>query len=425
MESILDQRGLKISRPRPGHAKEEFVRQVAAFPQKQEAVVSKSLLRRISAKEVKNICLSAPAVDADALRDATPVVEDVKARGLPAVLEYAVRYKDIPSLDSKIIYSKEDCKKAFESLPASQQALLQRVADRIRVFAIHQKNSIRSTSMTIAGGTCGQTISALERAGIYAPGGRYPLPSSVLMGAVTARVAGVATVIVASPRPQAVSRSACLLLVSHFGVAKKIGHSRCCSRWRSRLFACSWRSKRHFCSRARSAPNSGDFHQMRHCDGPWKQVGNRSKVFGLRVGGHRHAGRTVGMFGVLRHVCKSKDGCCRLACSSRARHCCQVEMEENLFRLFNCLKRPILVCIGSDSEVKGFNAAVEQEMELQLASLPTAETAREACLRNSIAVEGCLTPEDALPILDAFAAEHLELHGTETKTKEKNGHVLF
>jgi hypothetical protein len=67
-------------------------------------------------------------------------------------LEYAVRYKDIIALDSKIIYSKQDCKNAFDSLSPSQQALLLRVAERIRIFALHQKNSIKSTRMTIPGG---------------------------------------------------------------------------------------------------------------------------------------------------------------------------------------------------------------------------------------------------------------------------------
>ena len=56
----------------------------------------------------------------------------------------------------------------------------------------------------VPGGHAGQNIAAVEVAGCYAPGGRYPLPSSVLMGAVTARVAGVKTVWVASPRPHKV-----------------------------------------------------------------------------------------------------------------------------------------------------------------------------------------------------------------------------
>lgn len=60
-------------------------------------------------------------------------------------------------------------------------------------------------TMTIPGGVAGHTVSPCKTAGCYAPGGRYPLPSSVLMTAITARVAGVETVWVASPRPAAIT----------------------------------------------------------------------------------------------------------------------------------------------------------------------------------------------------------------------------
>jgi hypothetical protein len=83
----------------------------------------------------------------------------------------------------------------------AEQKLLHRVADRIRAFAMAQRASISDVSVKVPGGTAGHTVSPCRTAGCYAPGGRYPLPSSVLMTAVTARVAGVTQVIVASPRP--------------------------------------------------------------------------------------------------------------------------------------------------------------------------------------------------------------------------------
>jgi histidinol dehydrogenase len=89
-----------------------------------------------------------------------------------------------------------------------QQELLGRVAQRIRTFAEAQRASISEMSIKIPGGTAGHTISACHTAGCYAPGGRYPLPSSVLMTAITARVAGVACVVVASPRPAAITLAA-------------------------------------------------------------------------------------------------------------------------------------------------------------------------------------------------------------------------
>ena len=77
-----------------------------------------------------------------------------------------------------------------------------RTADRIRAFADAQRNSLSDMTTSIPGGTAGHTISPVNAAGCYAPGGRYPLPSSVLMTAITARAAGVPQVWVASPLPE-------------------------------------------------------------------------------------------------------------------------------------------------------------------------------------------------------------------------------
>ena len=82
-------------------------------------------------------------------------------------------------------------------LPQSERALLQRVAGRIRAFAASQRAALTDVDVAIVGGRAGHSVAPMEVAGCYAPGGRYPLPSSVLMTAVTARVAGVSRVIVA------------------------------------------------------------------------------------------------------------------------------------------------------------------------------------------------------------------------------------
>ena len=91
---------------------------------------------------------------------------------------------------------------------ACAQALLQRVAARVRKFAEMQRASITEVTTTIEGGAAGQLVVPVASAGCYAPGGRYPLPSSVIMTAVTARTAGVKRVVVASPRPSAVTLAA-------------------------------------------------------------------------------------------------------------------------------------------------------------------------------------------------------------------------
>ena len=75
-------------------------------------------------------------------------------------------------------------------------------------FAKVQRASITEATTTIEGGQAGQLVVPVASAGCYAPGGRYPLPSSVIMTAVTARTAGVKRVVVASPRPSAVTLAA-------------------------------------------------------------------------------------------------------------------------------------------------------------------------------------------------------------------------
>ena len=88
---------------------------------------------------------------------------------------------------------------AFHSLPAQTQAVLKRVESRIRQFAEAQKACLTPLRTPVEGGEAGHFLAPVERAACYAPGGRFPLPSSVLMTAVTARVAGVSQVMVVSP----------------------------------------------------------------------------------------------------------------------------------------------------------------------------------------------------------------------------------
>jgi len=94
------------------------------------------------------------------------------------------------------------------SLPVNEQELLERTAARIKKFAEGQRSALTSVDVGIPGGVAGHTVAPVNAAGCYAPGGRYPLPSSVLMTAVTARAAGVPSVWVASPRPSAVTLGA-------------------------------------------------------------------------------------------------------------------------------------------------------------------------------------------------------------------------
>src|SRR5437667_3925631 len=140
------------------------------------------------------------AVTPEALAVAAPIVDAVRARGEAALREYAERFGDVPG-GGPLFLDRRALDRVRAGLPADDRARLERVAERIRRFAEAQRHALSVVTLTVPGGAAGHWIAPLQRAGCYAPGGRYPLPSSVLMTAVTARAAGVKEIWVASPKP--------------------------------------------------------------------------------------------------------------------------------------------------------------------------------------------------------------------------------
>ncbi len=163
------------------------------------------ILRTIDAADIPS--LRVEPLDDVTLSVAAHIVDDVRARGWEAVVEHATRLGDARE-GEPWIYRKDALEKAFAGLPESDRGLLERTAERIRSFALVQKKSICEIAAPVGGGRAGHEIVPIERAGCYAPGGRFPLPSSVLMAVVTARAAGVKEVWVASPRPAQVTLAA-------------------------------------------------------------------------------------------------------------------------------------------------------------------------------------------------------------------------
>ena len=146
-------------------------------------------------------------VDPDTYIAAVKIVESVRSGGFEKLVELGITYGDIHE-GSKIIYTREDLAEALAKISAEDRAVLERTAARIETFARGQRESLSSFEMTIPGGKAGHQLAAVKSAGCYAPGGRFPLPSTVLMTAVTARVAGVEQVVVASPKPTAITLAA-------------------------------------------------------------------------------------------------------------------------------------------------------------------------------------------------------------------------
>ncbi len=152
----------------------------------------------------------ADAVDSATIAAAAGIVDDVRTRGDAALRAHAERLGDLSPGRSMVI-SRAECERAALSISASDRALIEQTADQIRRFALAQRGCLTELDAPVPGGRAGHWIRPVVRAGCYAPGGRYPLPSSVLMTAVTARAAGVEEVIVASPKPGAITLAAAFI----------------------------------------------------------------------------------------------------------------------------------------------------------------------------------------------------------------------
>lgn len=162
-------------------------------------------LRVIEPSEVPQ--LRRNPVDDETLRQAGEIVDDVRDRGEAAVLEHGIRLGDIEEGEPMVL-DDAALQRALSSIPSEQREVLERAEKQIATFARAQLDSVQALDVPIPGGRAGHDVAPVARAGCYAPGGRFPLPSSVLMTAVTARVAGVDEVWVASPRPAPVTLAA-------------------------------------------------------------------------------------------------------------------------------------------------------------------------------------------------------------------------
>jgi len=129
------------------------------------------------------------------------ILKDVKKRGDAAVLEYTNRFDktnaaSLPELE----ISQAELTAALNGLPTDQRDALKTAADRVRTY--HEKQLMSSWSYTEADGTLlGQQVTSLDRVGLYVPGGKAAYPSSVLMNAIPAKVAGVKELIMVVPTP--------------------------------------------------------------------------------------------------------------------------------------------------------------------------------------------------------------------------------
>ena len=151
------------------------------------------------------------------------ILADVQQRGDAAVLEYTSRFDGLTVADvSMLELTQAELKAAFDSIPAAQREALQAAAKRVRSYHEAQKKaSGESWSYRDEDGSLlGQKVTPLDRVGIYVPGGKAAYPSSVLMNAIPAHVAGVAEIIMVVPTPKGEKNALVLAAAYVAGVSR-------------------------------------------------------------------------------------------------------------------------------------------------------------------------------------------------------------
>jgi histidinol dehydrogenase len=148
------------------------------------------------------------------------IILDVRARGDAAVLEYTAMFDRVKAFSvAELELGPPAFRGAFDALDATQRDALVAAGERVRAY--HSRQKVESWSFTEADGTSlGQRITALERVGIYVPGGKAAYPSSVLMNALPAQVAGVREIVMVVPTPKGAQNPLVLAAAHIAGVTR-------------------------------------------------------------------------------------------------------------------------------------------------------------------------------------------------------------
>ena len=321
-----------------------------------------TLLETIKASDFQPDAAPRP-LDEATLAAADAIVSGVREGGREALIEYAKKFDG--HVDGQPLLLDRDALEAAKArLNADDLALLERVADRVRKFAQAQLDALSELKMDVPGGKAGHSIVPVQRAGCYAPAGRYALPSTVIMTVVPAVVAGCGQVILATPGTSD-------LMLAAAAVAGA-----------DRVLAVGG-------AQAVAAMAYG-FDGLERCDvivGPGNRWVTAAKKI---VSGDCGIDMLAGPSELVLVADESSD-----PATVAADLLAQAEHDEDA--------RAFLVTTDRDLIQK-----VIAELEQQLEVLPTAETARVA-LGNGAAVL-CDSVEQVIATCNALAPEHLELH---------------
>jgi phosphoribosyl-ATP pyrophosphohydrolase/phosphoribosyl-AMP cyclohydrolase/histidinol dehydrogenase len=343
-----------------------------------------SLLAVKSAAEASVREVKSDPFDDETWLSTKKVIGDVKSRGREAVLDYAQKYNEIESVENpKLLLSRDELRQAYESLDVKTRGVLDRTASRIKAFAEAQRGSISALSVSVCGGRTGHSLLPIASAGCYAPGGRYPLPSSVMMTAITANVAGVSRIIVASPKPNTIVKAAAFISGAHSLLPLGGAHA--------------------IAALAYGVPGLID--PVDVIVGPGNRYVTAAKSI---VSSFVKIDALAGPSECLVVADNTAD-----SSTIAADLLAQAEHDDDA--------RAILVTSSKDLLQR-----VEKDLAIQLETLPSAPTARNA-LKNSFAVV-VDSIKDSIPVVDAIAPEHLELHfqgASEYRDQFSNAGAVF
>jgi len=146
------------------------------------------------------------------------VIKNIRQRGDEALVEYTNKFDrmNVSSM-ADLTFNQEQIDTAYNNIPADQREALELAAERVRSYHKHQ--IMESWSYTEDDGTLlGQQITALDRVGLYVPGGKATYPSSVLMNAIPAKVAGVEEIVMVVPTPDGIVNDMVLAAAKISGV---------------------------------------------------------------------------------------------------------------------------------------------------------------------------------------------------------------
>jgi histidinol dehydrogenase len=171
--------------------------------------------------QFRELTAPATAFDRDIERQAEAIIDDVRQRGDAALLEYTKRFDRVSAQSvADLEIPAAEMRAAFDAVAPEARAALQVAADRIGSF--HQRQLGGDWSFTEPDGTVlGQRVAPLDRVGLYVPGGKAAYPSSVLMNAIPANVAGVRQIVMVVPTPDGV-RNPLVLAAAHLAGVSRV-----------------------------------------------------------------------------------------------------------------------------------------------------------------------------------------------------------